>query len=875
MAQTIQLKRGGVGALSTTVTANIGEVLIVTGSANNLEGPFLVVGIGNTSASLVNPVQLGGTPPSLNDNNKQLNGAIFYDTGSNRLYRLDNSGNTEITLGSLQNEARFALTGSTNFFKDAQFITGSTLIGAPGDGTGVASQQSNNYALVVSQSAYAYNHNVGYPTSNAWKDSLDGSYFNNFDANSDISEVLRFVAGLLSASAPSPSPNTQTFGSITSDLENNADTATVGSDYPAGNVPSGTTDAEVLYTIDKGFSAEGKQLFENVTVTKYNNPDIYIRYNGNKAGSTTVSSNANFFGAGGLTNGAATNVRVTGSISYTYEDNNSNTSTATSSSQHVANYTNSTFGTQNGISVGKINTDNPSVIPPAFQDMDFANFADSQTKLFNTSNNNIDGRAKTDISSSGYYRWQPSIAIQTGSQLDTDNFSTFRTGDDEIFWMPPNANIFNDLDTALSSNVASFANYKITSESFTSRSLSGAPYINGGRYDYFVTCSDAFNPLYSNDTNIATRAVTDEFDASSNTNGTEITLTNTVFSTVTQNASNGQISQAGFVFNGNTDQNGSVPNINSEIRLKSRTAYPSVNGTATNVQHTTSNFTDDDIKTTFTVEIIGSSGTETNINTGTNLEHRAHIAGHFGQSADSGSMGVFLSNDDQDESDTQVNDQDEKFLGEKYRRDISDCAFASDLETAFNSGSRLSNSAPRDCQVKPGFLVIPGSNYGYWYPSSYYNAANYYWYLREFDFGSPGSQGSITVTLTGADSDSAPTLTALTDTSTANTLSVGLIFESGIGAGAGSRTEVIDLTRPGSATNDIATGNSNPFSSNINIKGWSGGSAYSSNSAQIVLSDPANLILNNTNNKIWALVRMRGNTGGSNGLENIRISYSA
>lgn len=754
-------------------------------------------------------------------------------------------------------------------------ITGSTLLAAPTATNTAAVQNANNIAFRVSQSAHFYNHNVGYPTSNAWKDNLDGSYFNTFDSNTDVSEVLRFVAGLLSASAPSPSPNTQTFGGLTSNLENNTDIATIGNDYPEGNIPSGTTDDEVLYTIDKGFSTEGKQLFENVTVTKYNDPDIYIKYDGNKAGSTTVSSNSNFFGAGELTNGAATSVRVTGSVSYIYEDNNSNTQTATSSSQHVSTYTDSTFGTQNNISVGKINTDNPSVIPPAFQDMDFADFTDSQTKIFNTSNNNIDNRAKTDISSSGYYRWQPSIAIQTGSQLDTNNFSTFRTDNDEIFWMPPNANIFGDLDTALSSNVASFVNYKITSESFTSRSLSGAPYINAGQYDYFATCSDAFNPLYSNDSDIATRAVTDEFDASSNTNGDEITLTNTVFSTVTQNASNGQISQAGFVFNGNTDQNGSVPNIGSEIRLKSRTAYPSVNGTATNVQHTTSNFTNDDIKTTFTVQIIGSLGTETSINTGTNLEHRAHIAGHFGQHVDSGSMGVFLSNDDQDESDTQVNNQGEKFLGEKYRRDISDCASTSDLETAFDSGSRLSNSAPRDCQVKPGFLVIPGSNYGYWYPSSYYNDANYYWYLREFDFGSPGSQGSITVTLTGADSDPTPDLTALTDTSTADSLSVGLIFESGVGAGASSRTEIIDLTRPGSATNDIATGDSNPFTSNINIKGWSGGSAYSSNSAQIVLSDPANLILNNTNNKIWVLVRMRGNTGNSNGLENIQISYSA
>ena len=34
--------------------------------------------------------------------------------------------------------------------------------------------------LVVSQSINAYNINAGYPTSNQWQTSLNGSYFNNF-----------------------------------------------------------------------------------------------------------------------------------------------------------------------------------------------------------------------------------------------------------------------------------------------------------------------------------------------------------------------------------------------------------------------------------------------------------------------------------------------------------------------------------------------------------------------------------------------------------------------------------------------------------------------------------------------------------------------
>jgi hypothetical protein len=34
----------------------------------------------------------------------------------------------------------------------------------------------------------------GYPTSNFWGESLDGSYFNNFDNTTHVSEILRFMS---------------------------------------------------------------------------------------------------------------------------------------------------------------------------------------------------------------------------------------------------------------------------------------------------------------------------------------------------------------------------------------------------------------------------------------------------------------------------------------------------------------------------------------------------------------------------------------------------------------------------------------------------------------------------------------------------------
>ena len=61
-------------------------------------------------------------------------------------------------------------------------------------------------SLVVSSSVSgstaitANNITNGYPTSNAWGTSLEGSYFNNFDNTTHVSEILRFIAGAMSHS---------------------------------------------------------------------------------------------------------------------------------------------------------------------------------------------------------------------------------------------------------------------------------------------------------------------------------------------------------------------------------------------------------------------------------------------------------------------------------------------------------------------------------------------------------------------------------------------------------------------------------------------------------------------------------------------------
>ena len=54
----------------------------------------------------------------------------------------------------------------------------------------------------ASGSTAIYTNNItnGYPTSNPWGSSLEGSYFNNFDNTTHVSEILRFIAGAMSHS---------------------------------------------------------------------------------------------------------------------------------------------------------------------------------------------------------------------------------------------------------------------------------------------------------------------------------------------------------------------------------------------------------------------------------------------------------------------------------------------------------------------------------------------------------------------------------------------------------------------------------------------------------------------------------------------------
>jgi len=98
MAQTIKIKRGGIGALASLTGTNAGEIALVTGSAASvgitnfsIAPRVLLANNGTNWAPVGGAVYTGsGVPGNIN---AKLNGLLYFDTLNNQFYRLDAGGN--------------------------------------------------------------------------------------------------------------------------------------------------------------------------------------------------------------------------------------------------------------------------------------------------------------------------------------------------------------------------------------------------------------------------------------------------------------------------------------------------------------------------------------------------------------------------------------------------------------------------------------------------------------------------------------------------------------------------------------------------------------------------------------------------------------
>jgi hypothetical protein len=626
-----------------------------------------------------------------------------------------------------------------------------------------------NDGLVVSQSINAYNINAGNPTSNPWQVNLTGSYFNNFTTQTDVSEILRFIAGLLSQSAPDASPNTKTYSTYTATAQNTT-TGTV----TAGSVPQTSTNTTVTYLTSKGFANTGSTIFNGIA-TIYTVGNYGYTYTSVSAGSTVASSSADaqLFGLGSLSSGNATSFKVSGSFTFRFKDNSAKTDTYTTASQSLITQTGT--GSTSGVSLAKILTVNPLVIPPAYQDGKYAS-------VFT---NTIYSGSAVAVSASGYYHISASISIASGSSAYTTPISSSA----EIFWSP-----LSTISTNISAQTPTTGSTTTAPLTVVSRSLSGAPYLSGSTYSLSSSFTNTFNPLYYAGAGVA----------SLGTSGTGITQTS---GTTTVSTAGGTVQTTNAVYDstGTTARSSSqIPFETDIIRLNGLYTFGSAN--ITNIAQTSTSVS------AFSVGITGLNKNGTATTYSSSLAY--HTSGTFGQPVASGALAYYTRTQGTDSGTYTIAAAGSliaNFTGETYRLQINDSL----LSGSYDSGSKFTTGSysvytlgSTDLQIKPGYLVKPGGTYGYWLadpnPSQTYKYAAF-----GFSRTIATNQPSIAMTLAGN-----TTLVDWANSSTNNSVAMLIIPQSVLS----TVTQASGIDPVATATTLLASGSAaNPFGRSLNV----------------------------------------------------------
>ena len=731
----------------------------------------------------------------------------------------------------------FTQIGATGIFATTSSlqITGSTLQQSPYTVTGADITASNagtgggvnKYAMSVSESIWHYNDNVGVPTSKAWKTGLNGSYFNNFDQNSDTSEIIRFMAGLLSSSAPDASPNTKVFNTIGETILN----TTIGT-APAGRVPNNTTNNTITYLITQNFTSVGQEIFNGIS-TINTNSSYAISYLSVAGGSTFVSSSNDIqlFGLGTI--GLVFN--VSGSTNFKFENNNNSVTTTNSSSHTILSKTGP--GTTNGLTIGNISTNN-SLIPAAFQDGKFASVF-----LSNLYNNSVDF---TNTGSIGFYEISGSIRIQTGSGI----YTPLKTQTERIFYAP-----ISVLNTNIPDNTISLVNPFSASISATSRSLSGAPYLLTSNFKISSSLNGLFNPLYAAST-IGSYSKSDNL----------VTISNPTFGAQSASLSGGTIniestvfSSAGVLRNTNT-----IPQETDIVRLTGSLAFNAGTSLSTNIQASGLGTEDFSINT-LSVNKNNTSATQRSDT------FKYFNGGTFSQPLDSGSMAYYGYAQGNDTS--TLTGKTEGFKGENFRVKIDDNLLSGSYATSthfITSSYSVYNLAKYDLQVKPNFLVFPGGSNQYWLKDPD-TSTDYKYYARTFQTEDNSTRTSLTLNVSQD---------LIGWGSTSDGIAIAIMFESAqagteIPASGGSQLpravlyDFASTTGANPASNQNTNNQLNPFSVNIDVGINFGGSKLGT-TYTMPLTDTLNMLLNSTYRNFTILVRYKGNVTS---LQNITIGY--
>ena len=699
-----------------------------------------------------------------------------------------------------------------------------------------------------STAIFTNNVQTGYPTNNAWKTNLDGSYLNRFDNTTNVSEILRFMAGVMSASLDTrdSEPNKKTYNSIDTNENNLGTTDSINGYLPMNH--TGASKTTLNYLANKRWVISGSTIFNGLSVYHDNFTTYKIDFDSNSTGTSTVSSSADseLFGLGGLSNGNASNFSVNIIVTQSFSDTGSVSTPTAASNTHTTQshltLSTTSFGTSNGLTLAKINTAQPAVIPAGFQDGKFVDVGGTDMSGSLTRKYHASKTSFTSVSSSGYYNFHDmKVGIKSGSQ---SNY-TYKDGTDKKrFWAP-----VDQIESDIGTNT--LADSETTTRKLTaiSRSLSGAPYLSGSTFEVSTKISGLFNPLY------ASSATLVDLAASSVGVGS-VTLSDNVIST-----DGGKVQTSGSTLQtavyandlSKTRDTNEIPHYNDLVIVSASVIFKG--GTADNINQTGLGDTSFDVLT----RARNRNSSQSTLDTQNILYHSAST---FDQHHTSGSMAVYGRIQGYDGG--SLTGTTETFGGESYRIKLLDNVLAFN-GTAFTTTFTREDLGTYDLQVKPGFLVDPGGDYRYWYAENYHSSATYKYYIRRFQ--TSGTKTSMTVNVG---------TTLVNWDATSNGVACALIFKSGTSAGGSTSISTCRLYDPSETTSNLiesgvsADNFKNPFSSNLDLYGNTGGSV-GSNTYTVPLRSADGMYLNATDNELYVLIRYKGDPTPITG---ITLSFS-
>ena len=725
--------------------------------------------------------------------------------------------------------------------------------------------------------------NVGTPDpANPWQSDLEGSYFNNFNANTDVSTMLRFLAGLLSQSAPDASPNTRTWNNTTASFSVGSTTSKDtymsgvlgGSTYKAARLSQEWNQSTFIslsttssyrnlqsYLISKGWlnsSETGSNILHdvgtnpfgtnsygvNIPSTIYNTFgtftfDVSSGVTGNTTFSSSLGSRA--FGLGNLISPTVVNPYSV-NISYTqsFSDTASITTpliTSTYSTSSGITYTRNAVGNSNGLYLGLITTVNPKVIPNAYQDGYFLNSpASVGGRKWGSA-----GTSGNVTSSIGYYRLHGlTVGLSSSQATGFVTRSIVSPNETTGFYMP-SLNTLGVQDITLAPPTVTLSNaVNIASFTATSRSLSGAPYLLTTAYTigYNTQVSRSFDPCYAYSTSPISITKTDTWLSSGSVTYTPPTIS------VTSNGIQTSSSVAGVFPAGGSPASirtvGSIPAIGDVAFLSSSYSF-SLTGNKSNVVQNKSTQESANLSLTFRTTGRNWKDTPSTLDSTT---IQFYDAARFGQPSASGSMAIYSYAQGYDGR-TALTIRTESFSGEDYRLKIDNnllsgswtngTKFITDTEDYYNLSSL-------DLQVKPGYLVRPGGNNGYWLPD---DGTEFKYYAIAFNSNDSNQLNTINLNII-----SGSTSHIKWNNTVSNGIACLAIFSNSTGL-----NNAIDVKEDSLSTQIFTSGTSglNPFTNNITV--------YKNNGVYPVVAIGSPFLLNGTNRNFVLLIRMKGDVG--------------